>query len=69
MCTVFTIDKSSPTTLFEQLHSQAIAKIESGEFIAGTKLLQLAATEYAARARALGIDAPTALDYVRTALG
>lgn len=115
---VFTVDKSSPITLFEQLHSQAISKIESGELIAGTKLptvrqlasdldvapytvarlyraleadgfvetlgrngtvvkarsgtsaelLQLAASQYAARARDLGIDASTALNYVRAAL-
>lgn len=116
---VFTVDKGSAVTLYEQLHSQAISMIESGELIAGTKLptvrqlasdlevapytvarlyraleadgfvetlgrngtvvkarsgtsaelLQVAANEYAARARDLGIDASTALEYVRTALG
>lgn len=116
---IFAVDKNSSVTLFEQLHAQAISKIESGELIAGTKLptvrqlatdlevapytvarlyralesdgfvetlgrngtvvkarsgtsaelLQLAASEYAARARELGIDGSAALEYVRTALG
>lgn len=35
----------------------------------GDQLLQLAASQYASRARELGIDAATALGYVRSALG
>lgn len=116
---IFVVDKASPVTLFEQLHSQALEQITSGALIAGTKLptvrqlatdlgvapytvarlyraleadgfvetlgrngtvvkaregtsaelLQLAASQYASRARELGIDADRALDFVRTALG
>lgn len=115
---LFTLDKTSGVTLYEQLHSQAIEQIESGTLIAGTKLptvrqlaadlevapytvarlyralesdgfvetlgrngtvvkarsgtsaelLQVAANEYAARARDLGITADDALSYIRTAL-
>lgn len=115
---LFTLDKTSGVTLYEQLHSQAIEQIESGTLIAGTKLptvrqlaadleiapytvarlyralesdgfvetlgrngtvvkarsgtsaelLQVAANEYAARARDLGITADDALSYIRTVL-
>lgn len=116
---LFTLDKTSGVTLYEQLHSQAIEQIESGALIAGTKLptvrqlaadlevapytvarlyraleadgfvetlgrngtvvkarsgtsaelLQVAANDYAARARDLGIAPADALEYVRVALG
>ena len=114
----FTVDHDSPVTLYEQLRTQIIEQVASGELIAGTKLppvrqlatelgvapytaarvyrlleqdgfletrgrngtvvsarsdtaestLQLAATEYATRARELGIPAGAALAYVRAAL-
>ena len=114
----FTVDHDSPVTLYEQLRTQIIEQVASGELIAGTKLppvrqlatelgvapytaarvyrlleqdgfletrgrngtvvsarsdtaestLQLAATEYATRARELGIPADAALAYVRAAL-
>ncbi|MBX3100616.1 MAG: GntR family transcriptional regulator [Salinibacterium sp.] len=115
---MFTIDHDSTVTLYEQLRSQIIEQVASGELIVGTKLppvrqlatelgvapytaarvyrlleqdgfletrgrngtvvsaredtavsmLQLEASQYAARARELGIPAETALDYVRVAL-
>lgn len=113
------VDHESAVTLYEQLRTQIIEQVKSGELIAGTKLpavrqlatdlavapytvarvyrileqdglletrgrngtvvkarsgtaeeiLQLAATEYAARATELGIDGDAALDFVRNALG
>ncbi len=115
---LFTIDKASPTTLFEQLHAQVIEQITTGALIAGTKLptvrklatdlgvapytvarlyraleadgfvetlgrngtvvkaragtsaelLQVAANDYAARARDLGISTDDALAWVALAL-
>jgi len=35
---VITVDKASPVTLFDQLHSQVLEQITSGELIVGTKL-------------------------------
>ena len=114
----FTVDHDSKVTLYEQLRTQIIEQVASGELIAGTRLppvrqlatelgvapytaarvyrlleqdgfletrgrngtvvsarsdtaestLQLAATEYAARARELGVGADTALGYVKAAL-
>jgi DNA-binding transcriptional regulator YhcF (GntR family) len=114
----FTVDPHAEHPPFEQLKAQVIARIESGELIAGTKLptvralatelgiapntvarayreleadelietrgrngtvikgragdaaslAQLAAQQYAARVRELGVEAATALEYVRTAL-
>jgi DNA-binding transcriptional regulator YhcF (GntR family) len=114
----FTVDHESKTTLYEQLRTQIIEQVASGELIVGTKLppvrqlatqlgvapytaarvyrllehdgfletrgrngtvvaaredtaeaaLQLAATEYAARARELGIRPDAALQYVTAAL-
>lgn len=115
---MFTVDHESSVTLYEQLRTQVIEQVASGELIAGTKLppvrqlaaelevapytvarvyrlleqdgfletrgrngtvvsarsdtaestLQLAASEYAARARELGIPADAALAYVMAAL-
>ena len=115
---MFTVDHDSKVTLYEQLRTQIIERVASGDLIVGTKLppvrqlaadlgvapytaarvyrlleqdgfletrgrngtvvsarsdtaesaLQQAATEYAARARELGIPAGAALDYVRVAL-
>jgi len=114
----FTVDHESKVTLYEQLRTQIIEQVASGELIVGTKLppvralaaelgvapytaarvyrlleqdgfletrgrngtvvsaredtaestLQLAASQYAARARELGILPDAALDYVRAAL-
>ena len=114
----FTVDAGAQHPPFEQLKAQVIAGIESGEFIAGTKLptvralatqlsiapntvarayreleadglietrgrngtvikaaagdaaalAQLAAQEYAARTKELGVDPGAALEYVRAAL-
>ena len=115
---LFTVDHDSKVTLYEQLRTQIIEQVASGELIVGTRLppvrqlaelgvapytaarvyrlleqdgfletrgrngtviaarsdtaestLQVAATEYAARAKALGIQADAALDYTRKALG
>jgi DNA-binding transcriptional regulator YhcF (GntR family) len=113
------VDHESSVTLYEQLRTQIIESIKSGDLIAGTKLptvrqlatdlsvapytvarvyrvleqdgfletrgrngtvvsarddtaesiLQLAASEYAARARELGIASADAARYVRAALG
>jgi DNA-binding transcriptional regulator YhcF (GntR family) len=115
---MFTVDHESSVTLYEQLRTQIIEGVASGELIVGTKLppvrqlatelavapytvarvyrlleqdgfletrgrngtvvsarsdtaestLQQAATEYAARARELGIRPDAALGYVRAAL-
>lgn len=115
---MFTVDHESKVTLYEQLRTQIIEQVASGELIVGTKLppvrqlatelgvapytaarvyrlleqdgfletrgrngtviaarsdtaettLQAAATEYAARAKALGVDPGAALEYVRKAL-
>lgn len=115
----FTVDATLPVTLYEQLRTQIIEQVASGELIVGTKLppvrqlanelgvapytaarvyrlleqdgfletrgrngtvvsaredtagstLQRAASDYAARARELGIPTDAALDYVRRALG
>jgi DNA-binding transcriptional regulator YhcF (GntR family) len=115
---MFTGDPESPVTLYEQLRTQIIEKVKSGDLIAGTRMptvrqlatdlgvapytvarvyrtleqdgfletrgrngtvvsagqdtaetkLQLAANEYAARARELGIPTADALRYVRLAL-
>ncbi len=114
----FVVDHESKVTLYEQLRTQVIEQVASGELIVGTKLppvrqlatelgvapytaarvyrlleqdgfletrgrngtviaarsdtaettLQAAATEYAARARELGIRADAALEYVKRAL-
>jgi DNA-binding transcriptional regulator YhcF (GntR family) len=115
---MFTVDHDSSVTLYEQLRTQILEQVKSGELIAGTKLppvrqladslgvapytvarvyrlleqdhvletrgrngtvvsaqdspeasLQLAASEYADRARGLGIAADQAIEFVRTALG
>jgi DNA-binding transcriptional regulator YhcF (GntR family) len=116
---MFTVDPASSVTLYEQLHSQFLAQLESGDLIAGTKLptvrqlatdlkvapytvarvyraleadglvetlgrngtvvrarsdaahslLQVAANDYATRARDLNLDPAQALQYVKTALG
>jgi DNA-binding transcriptional regulator YhcF (GntR family) len=113
------VQHGSTVSLYEQLRTQIIEQVKSGELIAGTKLptvrqlatdlgvapytvarvyraleqdgflqtrgrngtvvsgsedtaestLQLAASDYAARARELGIPAADALRYVRSALG
>ncbi|CAN5345357.1 hypothetical protein BH11ACT5_BH11ACT5_20670 [soil metagenome] len=115
---LFTVDHESKVTLYEQLRTQIIEQVASGQLIVGTKLppvrvlaaelgvapytaarvyrlleqdgfletrgrngtviaarsdtaestLQAAATEYAARAKALGVLPDAALDYVRAAL-
>ena len=115
---MFTVDHESPVTLYEQLRTQIVEGVASGQLIVGTKLppvrqlaadlgvapytaarvyrlleqdgfletrgrngtviaarsdtaestLQQAATEYAARAAALGIRRDAALEYVRIAL-
>jgi len=115
---VFHVDPESSVTLYEQLRTQILEQVRSGELIAGTKLppvrqladtlgvapytvarvyrlleqdgvletrgrngtvvsaqdspeasLQLAASEYADRARRLGIPADRAIDYITAALG
>jgi DNA-binding transcriptional regulator YhcF (GntR family) len=113
------VDHESAVTLYEQLRTQIIDQVKSGELIAGAKLptvrqlatdlgvapytvarvyraleqdgfletrgrngtvvsasgdtaestLQLAASDYATRARELGVPAADALRYVRSALG
>jgi DNA-binding transcriptional regulator YhcF (GntR family) len=115
---MFTVDHDSKVTLYEQLRTQIIEQVASGDLIVGTKLppvrqlatelgvapytaarvyrlleqdgfletrgrngtviaarsdtaestLQLAASEYATRARELGIKPDAALDYVKAAL-
>lgn len=115
---MFSVDPESKVTLYEQLRTQIIEQVASGELIVGTKLppvrqlatqlgvapytaarvyrlleqdgfletrgrngtvvsaradtaettLQQVASDYAARARELGIPAEAALDFVRKAL-
>ena len=114
----FTVDHESGTTLYEQLRTQIMEQVRSGELIAGAKLppvrvlateltvapytvarvyrlleqdgfletrgrngtvvsaredtaettLQLAASQYATRAKELGVEPGAALEYVRLAL-